>query len=110
MIRDGQEDEEDCFDIPSFTKGLPPVEEIDEFDDDVSHLLRPDIEWTDNSKFSPTNLLPPPAATLSGHAAVAAAAYHTLLFSQTAGIIPIFFPPMPSPPTLSPGIAQFLVL
>ncbi|GMN63832.1 hypothetical protein TIFTF001_032900 [Ficus carica] len=46
MIRDGQEDEEDYFDIPSFTKGLPPVEEIDEFDDDVSHLLPPDIEWT----------------------------------------------------------------
>ncbi|GMN64815.1 hypothetical protein TIFTF001_033896 [Ficus carica] len=46
MIRDSQEDEEDCSDIPSFTKGLPPVEEIDEFDDDVSHLLRPDIEWT----------------------------------------------------------------
>jgi hypothetical protein len=46
LIRDGQEDEEDCSDIPSFTQGLPPVEEIDEFDDDVSHLLRPDIEWT----------------------------------------------------------------
>ena len=46
MIRDGQEDEEDCSDIPSFTKGLPSVEDIDEFDDDVSHLLRPDIEWT----------------------------------------------------------------
>ncbi|GMN72767.1 hypothetical protein TIFTF001_055278, partial [Ficus carica] len=25
---------------------MPPVEEIDEFDDDVSHLVRPDIEWT----------------------------------------------------------------
>ncbi|GMN31002.1 hypothetical protein TIFTF001_041528 [Ficus carica] len=46
MIHDGQEDKEDCSDIPSFTKGLPPVEEIDEFDDDISHLLRPDIEWT----------------------------------------------------------------
>ncbi|GMN62286.1 hypothetical protein TIFTF001_031366 [Ficus carica] len=46
MICDGQEDEEDCTDIPSFTKGLPPVEEIDDFDDDVSHLLRPDIKWT----------------------------------------------------------------
>ena len=42
----GQEDEEDCSDIPSFTLGLPPVEDIDEFDDDVSHLVRPDIEWT----------------------------------------------------------------
>ncbi|GMN67508.1 hypothetical protein TIFTF001_036571 [Ficus carica] len=46
MIRDGQENEEDYSDIPSFTKGLPLVEEIDDFDDDVSHLLRPDIEWT----------------------------------------------------------------
>ncbi|GMN21277.1 hypothetical protein TIFTF001_045473 [Ficus carica] len=25
---------------------MPPVDEIDEFDDDVSHLVRPDIEWT----------------------------------------------------------------
>ena len=47
LIRDGQEDdEEDYSDIPSFTQGLPPVEEIDEFDDDISHLLQPDIEWT----------------------------------------------------------------
>ena len=46
LIHDGQEDEEDYSDIPSFIKGLPPVEEIDEFNDDVSHLLRPDIEWT----------------------------------------------------------------
>ena len=47
FIRDGQEDdEEDCSDIPAFTQGLPLVEEIDEFDDDVSHLLRQDIEWT----------------------------------------------------------------
>ncbi|GMN74070.1 hypothetical protein TIFTF001_054380 [Ficus carica] len=46
LYRDGQEDEEDCSDIPSFTQGMPPVEEIDEFDDDVSHLVRPDIEWT----------------------------------------------------------------
>ena len=46
MIRDGQEDEEDCSDIPSFTKGLPPVEDIDDFDNDVYHLLRLDIEWT----------------------------------------------------------------
>ena len=47
LIRDGHvDDEEDCSDIPAFTRGLPPVEEIDEFDDDVSHLRRPDIEWT----------------------------------------------------------------
>ena len=47
MFRDGHEDdEEDCSGIPAFTQGLPPVEVIDDFDDDVSHLLRPDIEWT----------------------------------------------------------------
>ena len=46
MIRDGQEDEEDYTDIPSFTNGLPLVEKIDDFNDDVSHLLQPDIEWT----------------------------------------------------------------
>ncbi|GMN64255.1 hypothetical protein TIFTF001_033340 [Ficus carica] len=45
LIR-GQEDEEDYSDIPSFILGLPPVEDIDEFDDDVSHLVRPEIEWT----------------------------------------------------------------
>ena len=48
-LRDGDgqvNDEEDCSDIPAFTQGLPMVEEIDEFDDDVSHLLRQDIEWT----------------------------------------------------------------
>ena len=46
IIRDGQKDVEDCTNILSFTKGLPPVEEIDDFDDDVSHLLRLDVEWT----------------------------------------------------------------
>ncbi|GMN29218.1 hypothetical protein TIFTF001_046313 [Ficus carica] len=42
---------------------MPPVEEIDEFDDDVSHLVRPDIEWTlptSSSKPPPTPSLPPP--------------------------------------------------
>ncbi|GMN43661.1 hypothetical protein TIFTF001_012863 [Ficus carica] len=46
IILDGQEDIEDCTDIPSITMGLPPMEEIDDFDDDVSHLLRLDVEWT----------------------------------------------------------------
>ena len=46
IIRDGQEDIDDFTDIPSFTMGLPPVEEIDNFTDDVSHLLRLDVEWT----------------------------------------------------------------
>jgi hypothetical protein len=46
ILRDPQEDVDDCTDIPSFTTGLPPVEEIDDFDDDVSHLLRLDVEWT----------------------------------------------------------------
>lgn len=33
------------IDIPPFTKGLPSIEEIDNVvDDDVSHLLRLDIE------------------------------------------------------------------
>ncbi|GMN19863.1 hypothetical protein TIFTF001_039918 [Ficus carica] len=35
---------EDCTDIPSFTKGLPPMEEIDDFDDDVTHLLHLDVK------------------------------------------------------------------
>ncbi|GMN52734.1 hypothetical protein TIFTF001_021882 [Ficus carica] len=45
---------------------MPPVEEIDEFDDDVSHLVRPDIEWTlptSSSKPPPTPSLPPPPPT-----------------------------------------------
>ena len=46
IIQDGQEDVEDCTNIPSFTKGLPPVEEIDDFNDDVSNLLRLDDKWT----------------------------------------------------------------
>ena len=46
MHGDDQEDVEDCTDIPSFTNGLPPVEEIDDLDDDASHLLRLDVEWT----------------------------------------------------------------
>ncbi|GMN69748.1 hypothetical protein TIFTF001_038793 [Ficus carica] len=47
---------------------MPPVEEIDEFDDDVSHLVRPDIEWTlptSSSKPPPTPSLPPPPPTPS---------------------------------------------
>ena len=44
IIRDGQVDVEDYIDIPSFTKGLPPVEYIDDFDDDVLHLLRLNVE------------------------------------------------------------------
>ncbi|GMN30764.1 hypothetical protein TIFTF001_049636 [Ficus carica] len=46
---------------------MPPVEEIDEFDDDVSHLVRPDIEWTlptSSSKPPLTPSLPPPSPTL----------------------------------------------
>ena len=53
LIRDGQEDvNQDCTDIPSITKGLPPMEEIDDLDDDSSHVLRLDVEWTrvENSK------------------------------------------------------------
>ena len=46
IIHDGQEDVEDCTDIPSFTNGLLLVEEIDDLDDDSSHLLRLDVEWT----------------------------------------------------------------
>ncbi|GMN64716.1 hypothetical protein TIFTF001_033777 [Ficus carica] len=49
---------------------MPSVEEIDEFDDDVSHLVRPDIEWilpTSSSKPPPpppTPSLPPPSPSL----------------------------------------------
>ena len=45
IVIDGDEVDEDCTDIPSFTKGLPLVDEIDNFEDDVSHLLREDVEW-----------------------------------------------------------------
>lgn len=36
--------QDDDDNIPPFTKGLPMVEEIDNFDDDVSHLRRLDID------------------------------------------------------------------
>ena len=45
IVIDGEEVDEDCADIPSFTKGLSLVNEIDNFEDDVSHLLREDVEW-----------------------------------------------------------------
>ena len=46
IICDGQEDVENYTDIPYFTKGLPPMEEIDDFDDDVSYFFHLDVEWT----------------------------------------------------------------
>ena len=45
-IREGQEDVDECTDIPPITNGLPSVDEIDDLDDDSSHLLRLDVEWT----------------------------------------------------------------
>ena len=58
LNRDGQEDVEDYTDIPSITNGLPPVEEIDDLDDDSSHLLHLDVEWTrvEKSKKKKKNL------------------------------------------------------
>ena len=39
------DDDINCNDIPPFIKGLPSIEEIDNVvNDDVSHLLRLDIE------------------------------------------------------------------
>ena len=45
IVTDGEEVDEDCADIPSFTMRLPLVDEIDNLEDDVSYLLREDVEW-----------------------------------------------------------------